>query len=129
MGDFQHENRVWSRQRIEGMVKAWDFAYLPMTDEWHAQDGDGWYGMRTKAYDTGDPEMILDCIQLEDAIDALEDQHVKAALILRMFGWDEQDIGAVLSSRRPGRSLVEHGISMVKRHERARQPQTGAEDE
>jgi hypothetical protein len=100
------------------MVKQWNHAYIPLTDEWAIEDGDGWYGMRAKAYDSGNPDEILDCIQLEQAIDSLDDRHVKAALILRMFGWDEQDIGAVLSSRRTGRSLVESGISSVKRHER-----------
>lgn len=118
--DYSAYDKVWSRQKVEGMVKQWDFAYIPATMEYLAQDGDGWYGMRTKAYDTGDPEMILDCIQLEQAVDSLDDQHMKAALILRMFGWDEQDIGAVLSSRRTGRSLVEAGISAVKRHEKER---------
>lgn len=118
MGDFEHENRPWTRYRIEGMVKGWEYSYLPLTGEWIAQDGDGWYGMRTNAYDSGDPEMILDCIQLEQAVDSIDDQHIKAALILRMFGWDEQDIGAVLSSRRTGKSLVEHGISMAAKHER-----------
>lgn len=120
MSDIEFLDVPWGRRKVEELVKAWNYAYLPMTDEWFAEDGDGWYGMRTKAYDSGDPEMILDCIQLEQAIDALDDEHVKAALILRMFGWDEGTIGAVLSSRRTGRSLVEHGISQVKKYEQDR---------
>lgn len=118
--DWEMFDTPWSRYKIEELVKQWDFSYLPLTGEWIAQDGDGWYGLRTKAYDTGDPEMILDCIQLEQAIDAIDDQHMKAAIILKMFGWDDQDIGAVLSSRRPGTQLVEAGISAVRRHERDR---------
>ena len=117
--ESQHEidNRPWGRKKIEGMVKAWNYAYLPMTDEWHAEDGDGWYGMRTKAYDSGDPEQILDCIQLEQAVDQMQDTQAKAAVILRMFGWDEVEIGTVLHSRRSGRQLVEHGISEIRRIE------------
>ena len=118
--DYECFDSPWTRHKIEEMVKQWDYAYVPMTGEFIAQDGNGWYGMRTAAYDSGNPEQILDCIQLEQAVDSLDDQHVKAALILRMFGWDEQDIGAVLSSRRTGTSLVESGISAVKRYERGR---------
>lgn len=112
IGDFP-----FNRRKIEGMVKQWNHARLALTGEWVSEDGDGWYGMRCRAYDTGNPEAILDCIQLEGLVDRIEDPHVRAAVILRMFMFDEQDIGSLLNSRRTGRDLVETGIRLMTRRD------------
>lgn len=117
MKDWELYDKPWSRKKIEGLVKSWDWAVSPSTGEMHAVDGDGWYGMKARAYDSGNPESILDCIQLEQAVDQMTDMHEKAAVILRMHGWHDQDIGAILSSRRTGKSLVDGGISSIRRIE------------
>ena len=113
-------DKPWSRRKIEGLIKGCDWVQSPATGEWHSIEGDGWYGMKVKGYDSGNPDGILDCIQLEMAVGNISDRHEQAAVILRMFGWDEQDIGATLSSRRTGRALVEGGITAIKQYERSK---------
>ena len=81
-----------------------------------------YYEQKTKAYDMGIPEMALDAIQLDAAIDRMTDAPAKAAVQLRMMGWDTAEIGAVVKDRRrrTGAALVESGVRAILRHEKRR---------
>lgn len=77
------------------------------------------------AYDKGKPELLIDCIQLEDAISRIPEPRVRAAMILACFGhlFADHDIGALLGGRgkhETGTALIERGIKWVARHEHNR---------
>lgn len=81
-----------------------------------------YYEQKCRAYDLGDAEEMLDAIQLDIAVDQMADMPAKAAIQLRMAGWDFQDIGSVIRDRRrrTGAGLVESGVRAILRHEKRR---------
>jgi len=117
------------RDGVWGSNKVWD-----LIDGAHLEDlGDGvlrsiesrgltWYEQRCKMMDSGDPLIGLDAIQLDMAVDHMMDMPMRAAIQLRMLGWDYADIGAVVRDRRrrTGAALVGDGIEAIVRHERKR---------
>jgi hypothetical protein len=114
---------VWGERKVYDLL-----------DGFHLEDlGDGvirsiessqpsYYEQKTRAYDTGIPEMALDAIQLDTAIDRMVDMPAKAAVQLRILGWDHSNIGAVIRDkrRRTGAGLVESGVRAILRHEKRR---------
>jgi hypothetical protein len=120
--EYRHAEKRWGYDKVEGLVRRVEKGYIPLTGEATYEEGDGWYGLRCKAYDTGNPELLLDAIQLEMAVDQIQDLPVKAAVILSMYGWNEENIGYCLRDRkrRPGSRLVEDGIRAITRYERQR---------
>lgn len=117
------DDRIWTERKLADLI-----------DGAHWQDlGDGkltaiestqptYWEQKQMAYDHGDPEMMLDAIQLDMAIERMTDMPAKAALHLKLAGWDFQNISAVVRDkrRRTGAALVESGIKAVLRHERRR---------
>lgn len=81
-----------------------------------------YWEQRAKAHDSGNPEVMLDAIQLDMAIDRMTDMPAKAALHLKLAGWDFANIGAVVRDRRrrTGAQLVADGVQQVARYERQR---------
>ncbi len=117
MRDFTwHENHV--TDLVDGAHISWSGGRAYVVES----SGLTYWEQRQKAYDTGDPEVMLDAIQLDMAIDKMRDMPAKAALQLKLHGWDYSDIGAVLRDRkrRPGAHLVEDAIKEVVRVERRR---------
>lgn len=114
---------IWSERKVLDLVQGF-----------HMEDiGDGkiraieasgptYYEQRCAAYDKGEPELALDAIQLDMAVDHMTDMAAKAAMHLRIMGWDPQDVGAVIRDkrRRTGAQLLEDGVRQVVRHERRR---------
>lgn len=81
----------------------------------------GWRRVRTLATDRGKPELMLDCIQLEQAVKLLTDETAKAALVMVMGGASENAVDEALGSRkRPGFRLIRDGIHGVVEIERRR---------
>jgi hypothetical protein len=117
-GDF-----VWGEKKVCDLI-----------DGAHLEDlGDGvlrsiesrgltWYEQRCKMADAGDPLIGLDAIQLDMAVEQMLDMPMRAAVQLRMLGWQYADIGAVVRDRRrrTGAALVEDGVASILRHERKR---------
>ena len=118
--EYRQSDRPWSGQYIESLIRRVNFGTDPINGEEWYEDGDGWYGMKCRAYDSGNPELLLDAIQLEQAVDSIQDMAVKVATILAMHGFDERDIGALIRDprHRPGVRLVDDGIRIVRRFER-----------
>lgn len=109
--------KPWSRMRIEGLVRSYDMVYEPLSGTHVFTDGEGWLGLRLRAYDKGDTDLILDCVRFEQALDSIKDDMIRAAVILRCFGFDETSIGSMLRSRRSGSSMVDEGIRLMHRFE------------
>lgn len=104
MADFEYVNQQWDRQRVLDLVEAW-------------------YELRCDAVDRGDPVGVLDCVQLERGVSSVADPVVRAALWLRMAGWDVAEIGSVLRDpkrNRPGESLVREGVRRIALFEELR---------
>ncbi len=118
--EYLASDKPWSYDKVDGMVRRIDKARIPLTHEVVYEEGDGWYGMRCKAYDKGNPDQILDAIQLEQAVESIQDLTVKAATILSMYGWNEENIGAVLKGHRTGYKLVKEGVKQVVFHEQTK---------
>lgn len=120
--EFRHANKRWSLDKVEGMVRRVEKTTDPVDGTKYYDEADGWYGQRAAAYDSGEPESILDCIQLEQGVDSIQDLAVKAAVTLSMMGWYEENIGAVIRDRhaRTGARLVEDGIRAIARYERGK---------
>lgn len=116
-------DRVWGERKLHDLI-----------DGAHWQDlGDGkltaiesslptYWEMKQMAFDAGDPELMLDAIQLDMAIDRMTDMPAKAALVLKLASWDYANIGAVVRDRRrrTGAQLVESAVKAIVRHERRR---------
>jgi hypothetical protein len=118
--EVQIRDKPWSRAKIEGLVRGIDYAFEPMTGTLAAVDGDGWYGLKLSCLDGGSPENVLDCIQLEKAVDAIKDPKVQLAVKLRMLMYSEEVIGKMVHSWLPGRVLVDMGIKEIHKHELSR---------
>lgn len=110
--DFEFADKVWSKGKIRSLVFG---ASVPDTDSWdgYADIVSSYYQLRRKALDMGSVELIHDCIQLEQSLNCIEDNEVRAALVLKMNGWTEESIGAVLKSRRTGRQLLSAGVDLL----------------
>lgn len=113
-------DKPWSRKKIEGLIRGIDYAYEPMTGTLASTDGDGWYGKKYRALDGGNPDDILDCIQLEQAVSRIKNPQVQMAVKLRMLLFNEEVIGKMVHSYLPGRVLVDMGIREIYTNERAR---------
>jgi hypothetical protein len=116
-------DRVWGDNRVYDLL---DGAHLEDLGDGVMRAiearGPSWYEQKTLAYDRGEPEMMLDAIQLDMAVERMTDMAARAAVQLRMLGWDYQDIGAVVRDRRrrTGAGLVESGVRAIVRHEKRR---------
>lgn len=113
-------DKPWSRAKIEGLVRGIDYAFEPMTGTLAATDGDGWYGLKYRCIDGGKPEDILDCIQLEAAVNSIKDPKIQKAVKLRMLMYSEEVISKMVGSWLPGRVLVDQGIREIHQHELSR---------
>lgn len=118
MGD----DRPWGENRIIDLVDgahiAWDNGKAYVVES----TGLTYWQQRAKAYDTGDPSLMLDAIQLDMAMDRMTDMPAKLALLAKLHGWDYADIGATVKDRRrrTGAQLVEDAVKAIARHERRR---------
>lgn len=84
---------------------------------------EGWFLLRARALDSGNPELVLDCVQLERGIRGIGDVRVRAAAVLYMMGFDQVEIGFVLGGRGrhdTGRELVDRALKSVHRFESRR---------
>ena len=117
--DLEFADKVWSKGKIRSLVFG---TSIPDVNSWdgYADKHDSYYCLRRKAYDLGKPELVLDCIQLEDSIGRIDDDEVQAALILKLNGWAEERIGAVLKCRRTGRQLLDRGVHLIRSQEHMR---------
>lgn len=100
-----HSERPWSSLKIRALFE------------------EGWFSLRAKAYDRGQPELTLDPIQLERSVCLISDARVRAAAMLYLQGMDQVDIGYVLGGRgrsRTGSTLVRQAMDQVGRQERLR---------
>lgn len=113
---------VWGEKRVLDLVDGGHWEVLGSRRSFVLSDSPSYYEQRCRALDMGIPELALDAIQLDMAVDRLFDMPAKAALQLRMLGWDEADIGSVVRDRRrrTGAGLVESGVRGVVRGERRR---------
>jgi hypothetical protein len=118
------DDRVWTDSFVLELVEGGEWRRKPGTDEWVFKKSvkPTYWEQKQVAYDKGDPTLMLDAIQLDMAIDRMTDMAAKAALQLKLAGWDEANLGAVIRDRRrrTGAQLVESGIKAVVRHERRR---------
>lgn len=83
----------------------------------------GYYAQKALAQDLGEPELMLDAIQLDLAINQMKDIPAKMALILKCQGIRDETIGAHISDtgqNRTGYQLVQDGIKEVQLIERLR---------
>ena len=81
------------------------------------------YELRAKAYDGGNPESILDAVQLDGAVMCVRDVPARLAIRLAIAGESIDDIGHYIRDRkrnRTGRKLVEDGIRLMWLGERVR---------
>lgn len=110
--DYEYSNKVWSIGKIRSLVFG---TSIPDVSSWdgYADIPTSYYQLRRKAIDMGSVELIHDCIQLEQSLNSIEDNEIRAALVLKMNGWTEESIGAVLKSRRTGRQLLAVGVSLL----------------
>ena len=99
--------------RVEGLITQADILYDPKTGVRVSLDADGWYGMRSAAYDSGDPERILDVIQFEGHVDRIKDATVRAAIILRMHGFSADEISSIIRSHLTGEELLKKGMLTI----------------
>ncbi len=118
-----HGDFVWSERYITDLVDGahWeDLGNGKMTMIESSRPT--YYEQRSKGHDMGDPEMMLDAIQLDMAMDRMTDRPAKLALLAKMHGWDVADIGATVRDRRrrTGAELVESAVKAIARHERRR---------
>lgn len=116
---------VWGRRRVLDLVQGFHMEEGGDGREYAIESTQpSYYEQRCAAYDKGIPEMGLDAIQLDMAIDHVHDLPAKAALHLRILGWDPADIGAVLAradrKHRTGAGLIEAGVRLIVKHERER---------
>jgi hypothetical protein len=116
------DDRPWSENRVVDLM---DGAHIEMMDgKAYVVEAVGltYWEQKARAYDTGDPTVMLDAIQLDAAIDRMVDMAAKAAIVLKLAQWDYANIGAVIRDkrRRTGAMLVEDGIRQIVRHERKR---------
>lgn len=118
------DDRVWSESFILELVEGGEWREVPGTGEWVFVGGGRptYWEQKQVAYDKGNPELMLDAIQLDSAIDRMTDMAAKAAIQLKLAGWDVSNIGAVIRDRRrrTGAQLVESAVKAVARHERRR---------
>lgn len=114
-------DRPWSRRKVSDLIHG-----AHVEEDRHGRhflvEGFSAFEARCKAYDTGVPDVAFDAFQLENSIDQITDLPVKAAVTLRLMGWDPLDIAAVLHDRkhRPATTLLEQGMDRVLRTERLR---------
>lgn len=98
----------------EEMIRQETILYHPHTGEKISTPSDGWYGMRASAYDSGDPEKILDVIEAESLVDSIQDHTVKAAVILHMHGFTAEQLTSILRSHHTGSELIDRGIDAIR---------------
>ncbi len=116
------DNRVWGTHKVLDLLDGAHIEWVGGKAVVKEAVGLSYWEQRQKALDSGCPEVMLDAIQLDMAIDRLSDLPAKAALHLKLAGWDFADIGAVVRCRRgrPGVVLVEDGVRQVVGVERRR---------
>jgi hypothetical protein len=116
------DDRVWSESfvidLVDGAHLAWDNGKAYVVEA----TGLTYWEQRQKAYDSGDPSVMLDAIQLDMAMERMTDMPSKLALLAKLHGWDYADIGANVRDRRrrTGAQLVEDAVKAIVRHERRR---------
>lgn len=110
--DYEYANKTWSKGKLRSLVYG---SSIPDMESWdgYADLVCSYYQLRRRALDMGNVELIHDCIQLEQALNSIEDNEVRAALVLKMNGWTDESIGAVLKSRRTGRQLLGIGVDLL----------------
>jgi hypothetical protein len=118
------DDRVWTESYIVELIDGGEWREIPGSGEWVfvGTQRPTYQEQRMKAMDTGNPELMLDAIQLDAAIDRLVDMPAKAAIHLKLAGWDEANLGAVLRDkrRRTGAELVASAVRGIARGERRR---------
>lgn len=102
------------------------YAYWDETNDRLAWEdsNDGWFCVKQRAYDSGRVSWeLLDAVVLDEALTRLDDgvcdDAVRAAVTLRLHGWDEGEIGALIGPRssrgRTGAQLVDEGVRVLSR--------------
>ena len=83
-------------------------------------EGPTYLERRFAAFDSGNPDGLLDLIELDRWISKISDLPVRAAMLLRLAGLEPESIGSIVKDRkrRSGRKLIEDGVRMVRRMER-----------
>lgn len=118
-GDIHFYDKLWGEDRIMGMVTG-----EVKSSDWNPEgDAASWFELKAAAYDRGNVDSVLDCIQFENAVRSISDIKARAAVILRSFGLDPADVGAVLGGRgerRTGAELISDGVVSASRFERDR---------
>lgn len=118
--DIEPLNAPWSETKIYSLING-----LAILDD---ESGDGerdvplvsFYQLKCYAYDNGRQEAMLDCIQLERAVERIPDLKERAAVTLRMMGWSYAEIGAAIGSRRTGLQMFNAGVKSVHKSESLR---------
>lgn len=118
--DFEFVNRPWSKGKVRSLVLGVSFPDSGTEDGYADVPSQSWYQLRCAAYDRGDVNALFDAIQLEWAIDEIDDGKVRAAVTLALHGWGFPEIGAAVGGRRTGEQLVLEGISVIAALERGR---------
>jgi hypothetical protein len=113
----------WTPGRLYALVYGKTLLDPESMDGLRDDEGVSYYQKRCAAIDKGRPEMVLDAIQMERAVDMLPEPIMRAAVTLVLMGWDEAEISAVLTHRRNGRTinrLVKQGIREIVAEEQRR---------
>lgn len=118
-GDVALVDRPWGANRVRGLIEG-SFEREVAPGYWVEVESDGYFGLRSGA--DMRPELVLDCVQLDEAVGRIEDPVVRCAVRLTMLGERPEVVGSVLRDRRqrPGSVLVAEGVRRVLRFERAR---------
>jgi len=120
MSEFHIENRTWTEAKIRRLVGGVSVPDSSSMDGWADVPRQSWYQLQCAAYDKGDGELLLDAIQLESAVEQIDDAKVRAAVTLALHGWDGPEIGAAVGGRRTGEQLVLEGIRVIAKWEETR---------
>lgn len=117
-------DQPWSPTKIRTLIEG--EAVVTITDATgreyeERREGPTAYELRCRVLDKGDVDTLLDLIQLDTAIDSIDDDVVRHAMIAVTVHGLPIDAARDWSGRgRPGHQLINRGIELVRRHERAR---------
>lgn len=112
----------FGRARVDSLVRSghWreDLLASKPEDRWVWVDDDGgWLAVKARAYDSGEvSDEFFDAVQLDMLLDRLSDEVLRAAVTLRLHGFDESVIGGLLggvSRGRTGARLVDDGVRVL----------------
>ena len=117
------QDTAWSRRRVRILVDGLCIERITLDGGRIVEvdyEGPSYYELRSKALDTGEPTLLLDAIQLDNSIRELPSDMHRAAMILKLYGMEEHNIGKVLKGYKTGYTLVDEAIKEVARIEKKR---------